>query len=185
MKTKLIFLLIVLAACAACNNSSTSYSDQLKVERAKIDAYILREGITVVTEEPKTMEEWGDNVYWQVPDADNFYFHLVSMGDTTLGEVETGDNIAVRFKRYALDEYADTLYNWSTQDNPKPMSFEYHPTMATSDMTCLGWQLAVKYMKYPKAQCKFICPSKLGFSDDSDSVTPYGYDFKRTDLQIK
>ena len=179
MKTKLAYLiLLVVLTCSACKNNNV-YSDLLKEERKLIESYIQRQGITVVTEEPT---EWGEKVYWQVPDADNFYFHLVARGDTTLGEVEANDNISLRFKRYTLTVPADTIYNWGILDNPNPVTFKY---MMTSDLSCTGWQLAIKYMKYPYAECKIICPSKLGFSEENSAVIPYGYDLKRTDNPIK
>lgn len=186
MKTRrIIFIAFVALFLAACQNNNV-YSDLLKAERQLIESYIQRQGIQVWDTLPAD-NEWGEKVYYRVPDADNFYFHLVAIGDTSLKEVKSGDIVSVRFKRYTLTEYADTLYNWTTQDNPKPISFTYYAdyNRVTSDQTCKGWLLAIKYMKYPKAQCKIICPSKFGFSEENSSVTPYGYDIKRTDLQIK
>ena len=69
-----------------CNNNT--YSDDLKEEQKLIENFIARQGITVVTEEPT---EWEDNVYWKVPDYDNFYFHLV--GDVVQNDVATALNI--------------------------------------------------------------------------------------------
>jgi hypothetical protein len=180
MKTRIIyFALATLLLLTACNDNNI-YSDLLKAERKSIEKFILDQGITVVTEEPT---EWTENLYWKVPDTDNFYFHLVSRGDTTRPEVETNNNILLRFKRYTLEEYADTVYFWTTTDSPDPIKFKYHPTLVTSENTCLGWQLAVKYMKYPKAECKIICPSKMGFSEENSTVTPYGYDLKITNIK--
>ena len=178
---KIVYFILISIALIGCKNNNV-YSELLKKERELIETFIQREGIKVVTEEPT---EWESNTYWKVPDLDNFYFHLVSPGDTTLDLVEKGDKVSIRFKRYTLTEYADTLYNWTTDDNPNPVSFEYDPLYATSENTCIGWQMAIKYMQYPKAQCKIIRPSKLGFSEENSSVIPYGYDIKRTDLQIK
>ena len=180
---KVVYFALLLLLITGCKKNNV-YSNLLKEERLLIESYIQHNSIQVWDTLPAD-NEWGEKVYYRVPDADNFYFHLVSIGDTTLDEVETGDVVSIRFKRYTLNEYADTLYNWTTADSPKPIKFEYHPLVATSEMTCLGWQLAIKYMKYPKAQCKIIFPSKLGFSEENSSVTPYGYDIKRTDLQIK
>ena len=171
MKTKVVYLLLLILTFSACKESNV-YSDLLKEERKLIEDYIARNGITVVTEEP---QEWGEKVYWQVPDYDNFYFHLVDQGDTTQTEIEAKEIVLLRFKRYTLDEYADTLYNWTTQDSPEPIKFQY---MINSDNSCTGWQMAVKYMKYSGAQCKIICPSTLGFTDDNSNVIPYGYDMK-------
>jgi hypothetical protein len=180
---KILYLILLAIVSTGCNNNNV-YSGLLKKERELIQAFIQREGLHIVTEEPT---EWNKNTYWKVPDADNFYFHLVAIGDTTLGEVKTGDMVSVRFKRYSLDEYADTLYNWTTQDSPEPINFAYNSNHneVTTNQTCKGWQLAIKYMKYPKAVCKIICPSKLGFSEENNNVIPYGYEIKRTDLQIK
>ena len=38
--------------------------------------------------------------------------------------------------------------------------------------------MAVKLMKYTDAQCEIIVPSKLGFTEDQTSVTPYVYILK-------
>lgn len=171
MKTRIVYILFIVLACIACQNKNV-YSDLLKAEREKIDAYILREGITVVEEEPT---EWGEKVYWKVPDADNFYFHLVSVGDVEQDSVESGETVLLRFKRYSLDVYGDTLYNWTTLDNPEPIKLQY---LVNSQFSCTGWQLAIKYMKHTNAQCKIICPSKLGFEEENSSVIPYGYDIK-------
>lgn len=178
---KLLYVSLLLFVLIGCKNNNV-YKDLLKQEEELIESFIKRNNITVVDEEP---QEWGDNVYWKVGEYDDFYFHLVSVGDTTLDEVEAGDKISVRFREYTLVEYADTLFNWNTNDHPMPVTFLYNPHAATSEATCVGWQLAIKYMKYPKAECKIICPSKLGFTEANSSVTPYGYDLKRTDIQIK
>lgn len=169
-KIKYIMLLLVLAT--ACNNNKNVYSDLLKEEEELIQAYILREGIIVTDTLPAV---WGEKVYYKVPEYDNFYFHLVDAGDTATDSVEAKDNILLRFKRYTLDEYADTLSNWTTLDNPNPTRFQY---MVNSEEACVGWHTAIQYMKYTNSQCKVIVPSKMGFSEENSSVTPYGYDLK-------
>ena len=173
MKKKILFLALIAIFFAACKRNNV-YSELLKAEHNLIKAYILRQGIIVVDsiEMPKV---WRENMYWKVPDHDNFYFHLVEQGDTTQHEIKLQETVLLRFKRYTLDEYADTLYNWTTQDNPDPIKFQY---MISNENSCIGWQTAVKYMKYPGAQCKIICPSKMGFDEENNTVTPYGYDMK-------
>lgn len=172
MMKKVIYIGLLLLLATACNENNNIYSDLLKAERELIENYIQRHGIVVVDEEPT---EWGENVYWKVPDYDNFYFHLVQAGDTTQSEVKSSDRVLLRFKRYTLDEYADTLSNWSTLDNAEPVKLQY---MVNSETSCTGWQLAIQNMKYTNAQCKIICPSKLGFDEENSTVTPYGYDLK-------
>lgn len=166
----LILAGILMLFAYSCNNNI--YSELLKAERKLIEAYIEKEGIIVVDTIPA---EWGEKVYYKDPQYDNFYFHLVQQGDTTQEEIEAGEFVLLRFKRYTLDEYPDTLYNWSTLDNPEPIKMQYQ---VTSKESCSGWQVALKYMKYTDSQCKIICPSKMGFSEENSSVTPYGYDLK-------
>ena len=146
MKTKIILTAVIALLLAACRNNNV-YSDLLKAERQLIESYIQRQGIQVWDTLPAN-DEWGEKVYYRVPDADNFYFHLVAIGDTSLKEVKSGDIVSVRFKRYSLDEYADTLYNWTTQDSPEPINFAYNSNHneVTTNQTCKGWQLAIKYM---------------------------------------
>ena len=157
-----------------CNNNT--YSDDLKEEQKLIENFIQRQGIQVVTEEPI---EWGDKVYWKLPDYDNYYFHLVQQGDTTSAELEAKDKVLLRYRQYTLEAYADTVSFWTTLDSPNPVELQY---MVSSDASCTGWQIALQYMKYSGAECKIICPSKLGFTDQNSNVIPYGYDMK---IQIK
>lgn len=178
LKIKIILFAFVVLFLSACQNNNV-YSDLLKAERQLIESYIQRQGIQVWDTLP-TDNEWGEKVYYRVPDADNFYFHLVKRGDTTQSPIQEKESVLLRFKRYTLDVYADTLYNWTTQDSPKPINFVYYSNFnrVTTDQTCKGWLLAVKYMVYPGAQCKIICPSKMGFDEENNTVTPYGYDLK-------
>lgn len=167
-------LLSIVFVLIGCNNNT--YSDDLKEEQQLIENFIQRQGIQVVTEEP---EEWGDNVYWKLPDYDNYYFHLVQRGDTTSAELEAKDKVLLRYRQYTLDAYADTISYWTTLDSPNPVELQY---MVSSQASCTGWQLALQYMKYSGAECKIICPSKLGFTDQNSNVIPFGYDMK---IQIK
>lgn len=163
-------LLSIVFILVGCNNNT--YSDDLKEEQKLIENFIQRQGIQVVTEEPK---EWKENVYWKLPDYDNYYFHLVNPGDTASAELEAKDKVLLRYRQYTLEAYADTISNWTTLDNPNPVELQY---MVSSSSSCTGWQIALQYMKHSDAECKIICPSKLGFSDQNSSVIPYGYDMK-------
>lgn len=163
-------LLSIVFILVGCNNNT--YSDDLKEEQKLIENFIQRQGIQVVTEEPT---EWKENVYWKLPDYDNYYFHLVNPGDTASAELEAKDKVLLRYRQYTLEAYADTISNWTTLDNPNPVELQY---MVSSSSSCTGWQIALQYMKHSDAECKIICPSKLGFSDQNSSVIPYGYDMK-------
>ena len=85
-KISIYILLFMGVALASCNNNT--YSNALKEEQKLIENFIARQGIQVVTEKPT---EWGDKVYWKVPDKDNYYFHLVEVGDTTKPALEAKD----------------------------------------------------------------------------------------------
>ena len=176
MKQITIFALLMSIAFVLIGCNNNTYSDDLKEEQKLIENFIQRQGIQVVTEEP---EEWGDNVYWKLPDYDNYYFHLVQRGDTTSAELEAKDKVLLRYRQYTLDAYADTISYWTTLDSPNPVELQY---MVSSQASCTGWQLALQYMKYSGAECKIICPSKLGFTDQNSNVIPFGYDMK---IQIK
>ena len=178
-KIQLILMGIVLMATYGCN--SNIYSEQLKKERKLIESYIARHGLIIVDTLPAA-DQWEENIYYRVPEGDNCYFHLVALGDTTFPEIEKEDEVLLRFKRYTLDEYPDTLSNWGTMDSADPIKLEY---MVNSETSCTGWQVALKYMKYPYSQCKIIVPSKMGFIEENSTVTPYGYELKRTDNPIR
>jgi hypothetical protein len=174
MKKIHLILLLGMFVCISCNNNT--YSDALKEEQKLIENFIKRQGIKVVTEEPT---EWGDNVYWKVPDYDHFYFHLVETGDTTTAPLEAKNYVNLRYIQYTLEAFADTMRFWNSDDQPYPTVLQY---MVATESSCTGWQVALQHMKYSGAQCKIICPSKLGFTNDNSSVIPYGYDMK---IQIK
>ena len=166
-----MYLCLLLLIVAGCKNNNV-YKDLLKQEEKLIEEFIKRNKIQVVEEQP---EVWGENVYWKVPDYDDFYFHLVAQGDTTQPEVKENDIVLVRLKQYGLEAYTDTISCWTILDSPEPIKLQY---LVASENSCTGWQLAIKYMKYTGAECKIICPSKLGFEEANSSVTPYGYDLK-------
>ena len=173
-KISIYILLLVGAVLASCNNNT--YSNALKEEQKLIENFIARQGIEVVTEKPT---EWGDNVYWKVPDYDNYYFHLVEAGDTTKPALEPKDKVNLRYIQYTLDAYADTTRFWNSDDQPHPIELQY---LIASENSCTGWQIALEHLKYSGAQCKIICPSRLGNTDDNSNVIPRGYDMK---IQIK
>lgn len=173
-KISIYIVLFMGVALASCNNNT--YSNALKEEQKLIENFIARQGIKVVTEKPT---EWGDKVYWKVPDKDNYYFHLVEVGDTTKPALEAKDKVNLRYIQYTLDAYADTTRFWNSDDQPKPTELQY---MVYTESTCEGWQIALEHMQYTGAQCKIICPSKLGFTNQNSNVIPYGYDMK---IQIK
>ena len=171
MKKASIYILF-LAVCifAGCNNNT--YSNALKEEEKLIENFIKRQGIQVVTEEPT---EWNENVYWKIADYDNFYFHLVEKGNPN-DSLEAKDWVNLRYIQYTLEAYADTTRFWNTDDyGANTPKIQY---MVSSEKSCAGWQIALQHMKYSGAQCKIICPSTSGFTDDNSNVIPYGYDMK-------
>lgn len=175
-KIQWIMMGMLLMIAYACNDNI--YSEQLKAERELIESYIARNELIIVDTLPAD-DQWGEKVYYRVPDYDNFYFHLTLLGDTMPSaeeaEIESGETVLLRYKRYTLGEHPDTVYNWSTMDSADPIKFQY---MVNSNNACTGWQMAIKYMRYSESQCKIICPSKMGFAEENSSVTPYGYDLK-------
>lgn len=177
-KTSIYILSLLGLILASCNNNT--YSNALKEEEKLIENFIKRQGIIVVKDQPSTIEEWGDKVYWQVPDKDNFYFHLVEEGDTTQPALKVKDWVNLQYIQYTLDAYADTIRFWNTEDygETNPQIQYTSPNMVPSDNSCMGWQIAMEHMKYSGAQCKIICPSKLGFTNQNSNVIPFGFDMK-------
>lgn len=173
MKKINIYILFLLGiTLMACDNNT--YSEALRAEEELIADFLKRQYIKVVTEKPSQWEDNGQIVYWQIPDYDNYYFHLVEMGDTTKAPLEAKDKVNLRYIQYTLDAYADTLRFWYS-DSPDPVVLQYK---VASDASCDGWQIALEHMKYTGAQCKIICPSRLGNTEDNSNVIPRGYDMK-------
>ena len=165
-------LIGVLFIAAGCSNNT--YSNLRKQEDKLIANYISRNGLQIVTEEPDSNHVWGPKEYYQVAGYDDLYYHLIARGDTAQ-EIVTNDQIIMRYKQFALTENADTLSYWTTLEQAYPVEFHYGNT---SECDAVAWHVAIKLMKYSDAQCEIIVPSKLGFSADQSSVTPYVYILK-------
>lgn len=163
-------LLVLALSLTSCQGNT--YAKLLKKEKQKISDYIDREGIRVVDELPKV---WGEKDYYAVPGYDNLYVHFIEQ-DTTQKEVVLGQTILVRYKKYSLDSYSDTIRYWTTDDGAEPITFQLGNS--ADQYYCQGWTAAIVTMKHNGGHCRIICPSKLGFVDDNSSVTPYGYELK-------
>ena len=184
MKKNVLFILIgCVLVCIGCN--SNTYSRLRDKEDKLIANYISRNHLNILTTEPDIDYVWGEKDYYKMQGVDNFYFHLISRGDsiwvdtidndTTDMTILSNDLVVVRYKKFELTENADTLNYWNTLDQSFPYEFRY---LNTSDCEAVGWHLAVQLMKYPNSQCEIIVPSKLGFNAAQLSVTPYGYIMK-------
>ncbi len=184
MKKSIVWALIGFAFIAVgCNNNT--YSKLRDQEDKLIANYISRNNLVIVDEEPAIDHVWGAKEYYKVKGYDNFYFHLISRGDsvnidpvtqdTSSLKIVANDLIIMRYKRYELTENSDTLDYWTTLEQAYPVEFHYYNT---SECECVAWHFAVGLMKYPNSQCEIIVPSKLGFSEEQSSVTPYGYILK-------
>ena len=182
----LVVGLLTVLVLSGCSNSS--YNSLRNAEDKLIANYISRNNLNILKEEPAADYVWGEKDFYKVPDVDDFYFHLRHRGDSeridsvsptrfdTIDlEIVAGDLIVLRYKQFELTENADTLSYWTTLDQAYPYEFHY---LNTVECEAVGWHLAVKYMKYPDSECEIIQPSKLGFSAEQMSVTPYGYILK-------
>ncbi|MCM1034898.1 MAG: DUF4827 domain-containing protein [Paludibacter sp.] len=179
MRTKTVLFCIgtfcLLTAFCSCN--SNSYANSLKEEKQLIADYIKRNHINIIYEEPED-GRWGENDYLEI--GDNCYFRLTNIGDTEGDTIAYKDKIQLRYRQYTLDVYPQIIKSiWTPNESANPIVFQ---NGVSSEETCTAWLLAVAHMKYNGAEGKLICPSKLGFSDASDSVIPYGYDLK---IQIR
>lgn len=163
---------LMVAAMMAIGCTNTTYSKLLKKEKRQIADYIDRENIVVYSHVP---DEWGEKNYYKISGYTNLYIHIVEQGDTTAQAVKAGDEIIVRYKKYTLTSYPDTVSYWNTDEAGYPLVFQQGNL--SDARACEAWHVAVEFMKYPGTVCKLIVPSKLGFVDDNSSVTPYGYDF--------
>lgn len=179
----LVSLIIIASGC-----SSNTYSRLRDQEDRLIANYISRNNLQILKEEPSIDHVWGEKEYYKVTGVDNFYFHLISRGDSvrydTISptkidtvdlEIIPNDLIVARYKKFGLTENADTLSYWSTLDQSYPYEFHY---TNLSECEATAWHLAIRLMKYPESVCEIIVPSKLGFNAEQSSVTPYAYILK-------
>lgn len=174
---KIVSFLFALATAAAILSScsSNSYSADLKAEKELIEDYIKREGINVIYELPKNDADWGEKDYYKVEKYDYFYYHLVKRGPKDVDPISATETVVMRFKQYTLTTTPDTADYWTTLNSAYPLEFTYLTDYNTAPT---AWHVAVGLMEYSDSECKIICPSKLGFTDAQNSVTPYGYYMK-------
>ena len=176
-------LAVIGGVVAGC--SSNSYSADLKAEKKLISDYIEREHINVIYELPASDDDWGEKDYYQVHGYDYLYYHLVkrgtpfhvnSAGDTVRTDsIIATETVVMRYKKYTLTVNSDTADYWTTLNKAYPLEFTYLTDYTNAPQ---AWHVAVGLMKYSDSECKIICPSKLGFTEDGNTVTPYGYDLK-------
>ncbi len=182
-KSILLWLVGVVIIAAGCNGNT--YSRLRDQEDRLIANYLSRNNYTIVTEEPDDNHVWGEKEFYKVKGVDNLYFRLITRGDSVLvdslsdGKKDTldlsivaNDVIIARYKRWELTENADTLSYWTTLEQAYPYEFHY---LNTTECEAVAWHLAVGLMKYPNSICEIIVPSKLGFSAEQSTVTPYAY----------
>jgi len=171
----MIFLAFFMVGC-----KGNTYSKLLKKEQKKIKNYISRMDIRIVSSTPdvKQGESWPEKDYISMPTYEYFYFHLSTPLDTLRDVIHAGDVVNVRYRKYGLDSYTDTISCWTTDDAGEPITFTVGSTADYN--TCPAWNAAILQMKYSGSECKIICPSTAGFDADNSSVTPYGYDLRVT-----
>ncbi len=171
---KISFLLFSTAFLfSSCNNDQT-YADQLKAEKKLISDFMSRNNYTVVETEPAT-RPYPKNVFFKT--STGLYINITNVGDTASEAVAVNDEVSLRYIQYTLGTSPDTASYMNTTDSPYLRKFSYYDFTQTKQ-SCKGWHEAVSYMKYNNAQAKVIVYSKLGFSEDQSSVTPYGYDMR-------
>lgn len=180
----LIYILGILLGCTTLFTSckGNTYARLLEQEKKNINTYISSHGYEVFEgDEPADNYDWAGNpnAWYKVKGYDYFYYRLDVMGDTTQKAILPSETAVVRYRRYTLTEPYDTASYWTTLNAPDPLEFAY---VTDQSSACVAWHVAIGLMKYPGSQARIICPSKLGFSEEQNSVTPYGYDLK---LKIK
>ncbi len=182
---KIIYFIGLAAITALYGCSSNSYSSDLKKEKQLIEDYIARNGFNIIDELPADDVVWGEKDYYQVAGYDYLYFHLVHRGkpfhinadgDTIRSDsVIASETVVMRYRKYTLEVNADTADYMTTLNSAYPLEFTYLTDYTTAPV---AWHVAVGLMKYSDSECKIICPSKRGFTEDGNTVTPYGYDLK-------
>ena len=166
----ILFLSIIIIP-GGCKDRDSVYSVQRKAEKKLIEDYIKQENIKVLDTFPAD-NQFADNEY--VLTESGLYFQLVDEGTGT-DTVAYNDKVIIRYKRWQLSAHSDTTSYWTTDESAYPLTFQYG---VSSDYSCEAWQEAVGYMKRNNSHAKLIVESKLGFSDDENSVTPYAYEIK-------
>lgn len=158
-----LFFALSLISC----EQSTNYSKLLEKEQKLIDAYIEREGYTILDEFPKD-SVFGEKEMYHYPDG--IYIQLLDKGH---GEpIKNGESLILRYKQSTLDIPPIVEDYWTTQDRPYPNEI----VMGDLTYSCEGWQAAFDVMLRTDSHALVIIPSQLG--RDISTITPYLYEMK-------
>ncbi len=174
MKLKSIIGIVgVLLMSVGCKQEGYApYADQLKDERKQIAAFMERQGLVTLKEFPADSVFAANEYYFN--EKSGLYFQLVDKGDVTGDTIQYRDDVIIRYDKYDLTEYPDTIFNRNTNDSPYPSQFKYLVDYASN---CQAWHEAAGYMRYSGSKAKLIVPGKIGFSADFyPLLIPYGYD---------
>ncbi len=163
--TVLVAMILGFTAC----ESSFNYSKLLDKEDELIQAYMNRNDYVVLNQFPSD-SVFAANEFYKT--SEGLYFQLIDkgLGDTALAF----DRLVLRYKKSTLDYDAVVEDYWTTLDRPYPNEVIY----GSLSGSCTGWYYAIHMMKRTDSHARFIVPSKLGFSTDQNSVTPYLYEMK-------
>ncbi len=163
---KFLVMAVVLCLLTSCENSN-NYSQLLKQEQLKIDAWLSDNGYVLLDEFPADTV-FGEKEMYHFEDG--IYFQLIEkgVGDT----LRNGDELILRYRQITLDEIPVVEDYWSTMDRPYPNEIVY----GSLTNSCEGWQKAFELMKRSESHSRIIVPSKLG--RDNTEVIPYVYEMK-------
>ena len=112
---KLSFFLLITIGLLIAGCSANTYSSLRSREDGLIGSFIHRNQLNIIYELPEN-DVWGEKDYYKVPKGrygnyDDLYFHLIRRGDSTR-EVKINDIVVTRYKKFQLEEGADTLSYW-------------------------------------------------------------------------
>ena len=77
-----VWMLLVSIAFVATGCNNNTYSNLRNQEDKLIANYISRNGLHILREEPEDDYVWDEKDYYKVVGYDNFYYHLISRGDS-------------------------------------------------------------------------------------------------------
>jgi hypothetical protein len=178
--SKFILLTFAAVICFSCERS-TNYSAQKAAATKKIYQYIKENGYEIVNTFPADSIFFnGKTPFFYNNSADSIYFRLLEKGFGRA--VQFGDRVQIRYIESTLDNPPVKESYWTTADLPYPVELIYGDMPVASgkvNYNCVGWQTAIRMMKYSEAVAEFIVPSNIGLAkaETSTSVTPYHYKF--------
>ena len=152
-------MLFVMSSCG-----DSDYEELLDNEKGQISSFMKRNGYYVVSKLPED-SIWDEKMFYKT--ENNLYIHIDTVGNKN-DTLKANDRIVISYIKKTLDVDPEVVVD--AKKTPLETTFSTSSDMST------GMLRAVSIMRCHDSQAKVIIPSRIGTTEDMNSVTPYLYE---------